>query len=231
MGEIRPFGLSPTPLRIGRPDVEPETIRFRGYRREGAEEHPAFLFEVDGVRVEQRLRSTGPLQFFLQLDFPDSAANTVDAERFYLIDPEAYESVSLSPGLSWTRPGLVSIPAGTQRATLQLKFRDTGNAFVYKKEEMSGRQLYSLYCAACHSLDGSKIIGPSFQGILGRASQVNRAGKLEEITIDRAYLEKSIRKPQESILTGFETTPMPDFSPLLTDDDIERLVDFMIRPE
>ena len=49
LGEKFEVGATEFPLRIGNPDKEPE-VRFGGYSRLG---NPAFLYEVDGVKVSQ----------------------------------------------------------------------------------------------------------------------------------------------------------------------------------
>jgi cytochrome c oxidase subunit 2 len=47
-------------------------------------------------------------------------------------------------------------------------------------------------CIACHSTDGSKIVGPSFLGLYGKTETVVRDGKDVAITADEDYIRRSI---------------------------------------
>ena len=38
-----------------------------------------------------------------------------------------------------------------------------------------GQKRYTALCSSCHSLDGSKIQGPSFKGLFGRQEQLATA--------------------------------------------------------
>jgi len=80
-------------------------------------------------------------------------------------------------------------------------------------------------CLACHSLDGSKKIGPSFKGLFGSRVSVFVAGKLVTVIADEAYLKESILAPAAKVVEGFQPT-MPAF-PDLKDDEVEALVEFI----
>ena len=58
-------------------------------------------------------------------------------------------------------------------------------------------------CLGCHSLDGKKLVGPTFKGLFGSAVTVSAAGKQRTIVVDLAYLEKSISDPTADIVAGF----------------------------
>ena len=61
-------------------------------------------------------------------------------------------------------------------------------------------------CAACHSIDGAKGIGPTWAGLAG--SQVDLSdGTIVTATDD--YLFESIKAPQAKIVAGFESAQMP----------------------
>lgn len=62
-------------------------------------------------------------------------------------------------------------------------------------------------CNACHSVNGTKIVGPSMKGIAG-TKQPTTAG---EVLADDNYLRESIAKPQAKIVSGFESVQMPPF--------------------
>jgi mono/diheme cytochrome c family protein len=67
-------------------------------------------------------------------------------------------------------------------------------------------------CVACHSLDGSRLVGPSFKGAFGRTEKTN----LGDVVVDEAYLKESMLTPQAKIVEGF-----PPAMPPMQLDDIE----------
>ncbi|HXE96913.1 MAG TPA: cytochrome c oxidase subunit II [Dongiaceae bacterium] len=80
-------------------------------------------------------------------------------------------------------------------------------------------------CLGCHSLDGSPGVGPSFKGLMGRSVVVITSGGERTITVDDAYLRRSIREPQADLVKGFQPI-MPTFNDL-KEEEIEALVEFM----
>lgn len=80
-------------------------------------------------------------------------------------------------------------------------------------------------CLSCHSLDGSRGVGPTFKGLYLQQTTVKKDGKLMTLTADAAYLREAIRTPNASIVEGYEPT-MPVFSEL-TDEEIEALLVFI----
>lgn len=89
----------------------------------------------------------------------------------------------------------------------------------------TGEGLYrSLGCEACHSLDGSDGIGPTFQGLYGRERMLE-AGFA--VVADDAYLTESIVYPDARRVVGYESAAMPNYGSLMTDRDVEALVAFI----
>jgi len=74
-------------------------------------------------------------------------------------------------------------------------------------------------CNACHSLDGSKLVGPSFKGLWGRSEKTS-AG---DVTVDLAYVTESIRQPMAKIVEGYPPA-MPAAN--LTDLEIESITKY-----
>jgi mono/diheme cytochrome c family protein len=70
-----------------------------------------------------------------------------------------------------------------------------------------GKQLYSADgCAACHSLNGSASVGPTFKGL---ASSTVTLTTGQTVTADDHYLEESIRNPDAQIVKGYHAGVMP----------------------
>jgi cytochrome c oxidase subunit II len=79
-------------------------------------------------------------------------------------------------------------------------------------------------CLGCHSLDGSKKVGPSFQGIWGRSVEVH-TGKVErKLVSDETYLRRSIVDPSADVVEGYPAV-MPSFAGVLTEEEVRLLMD------
>jgi cytochrome c oxidase subunit 2 len=73
-----------------------------------------------------------------------------------------------------------------------------------KKGPLPGFQLYQVKgCIACHSLDGSPRVGPTFKGLFGKSVLVVADGKEKTVVADEAYLRKSIVEPNADLVKGF----------------------------
>ena len=223
LGVQRPFGVSAAPFRVGEAGAAPEVMRFKGYLRDGLSGAPTFQYEVDGVQVAQQFHSPAEDQLEIVLSF---AQETTDP-TFYCIDSIAHASVQLSAGLQWKSPGVVAIPVGVKQAVLTIQLQPTDQVFKRKVLKLSGAELFANYCAACHSLDGTKLIGPTFKGLHGRREVIVRGGKEETITVDKAYLRESILKPQAALVKGYELIPMANFSAVLSDEQLHLLVTYL----
>lgn len=65
-----------------------------------------------------------------------------------------------------------------------------------------GGQLFSsLGCQGCHSLSGSKGIGPALNGLFGTKTKLANG---QTVTADEAYLLQSIEDPDAKIAAGFK---------------------------
>jgi cytochrome c2 len=90
-----------------------------------------------------------------------------------------------------------------------------------------GGQLYSsLACAGCHSLNGSKSIGPTFKGLFGSKVKLSNG---QTVTADEAYLLQSIEDPDAQIVMGFAKGVMSSaVKPhSVSQADAKALVDFI----
>jgi cytochrome c2 len=77
-------------------------------------------------------------------------------------------------------------------------------------------------CLTCHTLDGSELVGPSFQGI------ASRAGTRIEGTSAEDYLRQSITDPKAFVVEGFESTMPETYDDLLSDDDIDNVIAYLL---
>lgn len=79
-------------------------------------------------------------------------------------------------------------------------------------------------CLACHSLDGTTIVGPSWLGLFG-AEHTYTDGMTTVVDADHIY--ESIRNPGLHIMVGFENLMPAAIGENLTDDDIAAITAFI----
>jgi cytochrome c oxidase subunit 2 len=82
-------------------------------------------------------------------------------------------------------------------------------------------------CLGCHSLDGSKLIGPSFKNIFVGDKIVMKDGKEQKIEVNDSYLRNSILNPNDEVVKGFNKGLMQSYAKTLTKEDIQKAVDYL----
>lgn len=104
----------------------------------------------------------------------------------------------------------------------------------------SAEAIYKVRCSSCHSLDGSKLTGPSWKGlfvkegdkIVGRKREVIENGAKKEIQVDEAYIVESILDPKKKLVAEdpfWKGGMNPDFADLGAEDNrrIKALIEYM----
>jgi cytochrome c oxidase subunit 2 len=79
-------------------------------------------------------------------------------------------------------------------------------------------------CRACHSIDGSAGVGPTWKGTYG--SQVQLADG-STVTADHDYLLESIRNPGAKIVQGFQNVMPPNIAQDMSDQQVEDVIAFI----
>jgi cytochrome c oxidase subunit 2 len=82
-------------------------------------------------------------------------------------------------------------------------------------------------CVACHSLDGSRIVGPSFKGIYGHEVEVITNGQERTLTVDDEYIKSSIYEPNADVVKGFNPGLMISYKEQLTEEDVAKIVEYI----
>jgi len=86
-----------------------------------------------------------------------------------------------------------------------------------------GEQVYTANaCQTCHSRDGSRMVGPTHQGIY-EAERKLASG--ETIVADEEYLYESIVKPNAKVVEGYPGA-MPSYS-YLSEAELQSLVEYL----
>ena len=87
-----------------------------------------------------------------------------------------------------------------------------------------GAKLYERRgCKSCHSLDGTKMVGPSYKGSFGTMRDLVGGGSVK---FDESYVRNSILEPRSEVSAGYQPV-MPSYKGQLTDDDIVSLTEFI----
>lgn len=79
-------------------------------------------------------------------------------------------------------------------------------------------------CLACHSLDGTNLVGPTFKGIYQRQETVLVAGEEQQIIADETYLRKSMIDPTAQVVKGYPAVMPP--APL-SEEEIEEVIAYL----
>jgi len=91
-----------------------------------------------------------------------------------------------------------------------------------------GRRIYnnggasSVPCATCHTLDGTTLVGPSFQGIKDTAGTRVAGLSAED------YLRESITDPEAYIVEGYSGQMYREYAKVLSDEEIDGLITFLL---
>jgi cytochrome c oxidase subunit 2 len=87
-----------------------------------------------------------------------------------------------------------------------------------------GERLYSQQgCQACHSLDGSSNVGPTWQGLYGTTDHPMSDGST--VVADENYLREAILEPNAKIVEGYGAV-MPSYQSL-SERQVSALIAFM----
>jgi cytochrome c oxidase subunit 2 len=95
------------------------------------------------------------------------------------------------------------------------------------KPILAGKKLIRTKgCMACHSTDGSKMIGPTFQGIFGKQQVVLIDGNETEVVIDDEYLRRSILQPSLEVVKGYDDL-MPAQGDQISEQELVAIIQYL----
>ncbi len=88
-----------------------------------------------------------------------------------------------------------------------------------------GERLYRQQgCNACHSLDGSRMVGPTWEGLYGKQNHAMADGST--VTADENYLREAILEPGAKIVEGYSNV-MPANYQSLSERELSALIAYM----
>ena len=92
-----------------------------------------------------------------------------------------------------------------------------GEDLVAQGQRLAG----SLGCLACHSVDGNKGVGPSWQGLYGKTETL---ADDTSVKVDEGYLKESVLEPAVKVVKGYAAV-MPALKP--SDKELDALIAFI----
>lgn len=95
---------------------------------------------------------------------------------------------------------------------------------------LAGTQLFNQ-CASCHTLDGSKLIAPSFKETydLFTSGGVRTLTDGSTVTVDEDYIRNSILQPQDQVVDTYPSSMPPGIGKQLGDRKVEAMVQFIMQ--
>jgi cytochrome c oxidase subunit 2 len=82
-------------------------------------------------------------------------------------------------------------------------------------------------CNACHSADGSRLVGPSYLGLWGSTKEVETGRDTREITVDEEYIRRSIYEPNADIAKGFNKGLMLSYEGMVSEEEIALIIEYL----
>lgn len=125
-------------------------------------------------------------------------------------------------------PTVSPVPSPTLTATAAATLTVAPGATPTKITDpvLRGQSLASRFgCAACHSTDGSALVGPTWKGLFGSEEELADGST---VIVDESYIRESILDPNAQITKGFPADVMPqDYAEKLSEADIEAIIAYM----
>jgi cytochrome c oxidase subunit II len=82
-------------------------------------------------------------------------------------------------------------------------------------------------CTACHSFDGTRIVGPTFKGIYGTKIAVLVNDKEQQVTVDDNYILESIYEPNAKIVKGFQQGLMQSYKETISKEEVKQITEYI----
>ena len=101
------------------------------------------------------------------------------------------------------------------------------NAEVESPIATGKRIMTNIGCFACHTVDGNKLVGPSFKGLYGHEVTVKAEGKTKTIMADDEYIKRSILDPNAEIVNGFNKGLMQSYQGQLSENEIASIIEYI----
>ncbi|GAB6166405.1 cytochrome c oxidase subunit II [Thermostilla marina] len=101
---------------------------------------------------------------------------------------------------------------------------ESANVLKNKSPVEAGEYYYNrMGCVQCHSIDGSRKVGPSFLGIWGETVQFTDG---TSAVVDENYVRESILDPSAKVVAGYPDQ-MSAYKGIITEDQIYVIIEYI----
>lgn len=125
--------------------------------------------------------------------------------------------------MSGTYQGTAQTATSTASPAASPAGSPVGSPVAIKGDAKAGKMLASQ-CLACHTIDGSKGVGPTWKGLYGSEVELEDG---TTVKADDAYLMESIKDPNAKVVKGFPAGAMPPYGSILSDQNIDDLIAYI----
>lgn len=102
-----------------------------------------------------------------------------------------------------------------------LQETDEGLSLAQKGAKLTN----SKGCVACHSVDGSLKVGPTWKGLWEKVGHEMADGS--QVAVDENYLRESILAPNAKVVKGYPAGVMPTYQGQLSEDELSALIEYI----
>ncbi|MGA2506418.1 MAG: cytochrome c oxidase subunit II [Chitinispirillaceae bacterium] len=165
---------------------------------------PAFHIQQDavpGLKTEAWFNATTPGSYYILCSQYCGRKHSAMIARLIVVPPDQFDAWMQGKNISFTGAEWKNMPAGEQL-------------------------LFERGCMSCHSLEGTKMVGPSFKGLFGSTVTVRTDGRVRSVVADSAYIHESIVNPGADVVDGFPNT-MPPGRDVVSDSEIVEIVKYL----
>lgn len=117
------------------------------------------------------------------------------------------------------------------RAPVKVVSADEFDAWIISESELpedpvERGQLYAQQygCLACHTVDGSKLVGPTWQNVCGSTETFTDGSSA---TVDEEYIYESIINPGAKIVEGYQPVMPSNYAEQLTENQINDIIEYI----
>jgi cytochrome c oxidase subunit 2 len=109
----------------------------------------------------------------------------------------------------------------------EMPTEDMSEKELLERLQRTGERLSQVKgCNACHTVDGSKLVGPTYKGIFGRKEIVITDGERREVVVDEEYIRRSILNPNADLVEGYQPL-MPSQEGMITEEEIKAIIEYL----
>ena len=82
-------------------------------------------------------------------------------------------------------------------------------------------------CNACHSSDGSKLVGPSYLGLWGEMQTVVTGREERQVMADEEYIRRSIYDPNADVVKGYNRGLMLSYEGMVSEKEVDLIIEYL----